>query len=101
MEIYQIKSLNCKDKKNRKKILKEVMKVVHTKEKPTKKELETICKSISKKYSIKIHMIKYSESGGLSASIRVKDAYSAIYCDTYYELLCKFILYVEKMRKYV
>ena len=97
MEIYQIKSLNCKDKKNRKKLLKEVMKVVHTKEKPTKKELETICK----KYSIKIHMIKYSESGGLSASIRVKDAYSAIYCDTYYELLCKFILYVEKMRKYV
>ena len=32
MEIYQIKSLNCKEKKNRKKLLKEVMKVVHTKE---------------------------------------------------------------------
>lgn len=42
MEIYQIKNLNCKEKKNRKKLLKEVMKVVHTKEKPTKKELETI-----------------------------------------------------------
>lgn len=101
MDIYQIKSLNCKEKKNRKKLLKEVMKVVHTKEKPTKKELETICKSISKKYSIKIRIIKYSETGRMSVSILIKDAYSAIYCDTYYELLCKFILYVEKMRKYV
>lgn len=99
MEIYQIKNLDCSKKKNRISLVKNTMKAMKLEEKPTVKELEKFCKKICKKYDIPIKRFEQSNNV-LFVSIEVESGtYSTFACVSYYEMLCKYILFVHAILK--
>ena len=57
MKIYQIKSLDCKEKKNRKLLIKEVMRALDLEEMPDEIFLRKTCKSLIEKYHVNIKSI--------------------------------------------
>lgn len=96
MKIYEIKNLNCKEKKNRMLLIDETKKLIKTDRKPSKKKLESICGSLSKKYGLKIGKITFLKDGQMQVAIEGEDgSYSVFVVDYYYEFLCKYILYVK------
>lgn len=100
MEIYEIKYLDCSSFENRIKLLKATKKVIRSEEKPTKKQLYSICKSLMKKYKIKIKKFR-QENNLIFVSLEVEPgAYSTFYCYTFYEMMCKYILYVKAIQDY-
>lgn len=100
MEIYEIKNLDCSLLENRKKLLKVVKKLIKSEDKPTKKQLYSICKSLMKKYKIKIKNFR-QENGLLFVSLEIEPgAYSTFYCHSFYEMMCKYILYVKAIKDY-
>lgn len=100
MEIYKIKNLDCSLPENRQKLLKVTKKVIKSEEKPTKKKLYSICKSLMKKYKIKIKKFR-QENGLLFVSLEIEPGtYSTFYCYTFYEMMCKYILYVKAIQDY-
>lgn len=100
MEIYEIKNLDCSNFKNRKKLLYKTMEVINVDEKPSKEQLQKICKSLRNKYGIKVNNFKQKEHC-LFVSLEVEPGiYSTFYCNSYYELMCKYILYVKCIRDY-
>lgn len=72
------------------------MKVLKMDEKPSKEYLEKVCKSLSKKYNIKIQYIKNMKKF-LYVSIynKFSGGYNVIKVNSYYELLLKFVLVVK------
>lgn len=101
MEIYRIKSLDCFWKENRIKLVKEVMRALRLEEKPSKETLEKYCKKIYNKYKIGVKTAKIKENGKLQVNIETApNSFSAMNCLTYYEALCKYILFAEAWIKY-
>lgn len=99
MEIYEIKNLDCSKKKNRISLVKGTMKAMKLEEKPTVKELEKFCKKICKKYDIPIKRFEQSNNV-LFVSLEVESgSYSTFICVSYYEMLCKYILFVRAILK--
>ena len=99
MEIYEIKNLDCSKKKNRISLVKNTMKAMKIEEKPTAKELEKFCKKICKKYDIPIKRFEQSNNV-LFVSLEVESGtYSTFICVSYYEMLCKYILFVRAILK--
>ena len=99
MEIYEIKNLDCSKKKNRISLVKSTMKAMTLEEKPTAKELEKFCKKICKKYDIPIKRFEQSNNV-LFVSLEVESgSYSTFICVSYYEMLCKYILFVRAILK--
>ena len=99
MEIYKIKNLNCKNKKERIILVKEVMKVLKTDKKPEINELKAICKKIDLKYGIRI---KYYEVRSENIQVNIefeRGSYSIFYADSRYEIFCKFILIAKELLK--
>ena len=99
MKSYEIIYLDCSKKENRKKLLKETMKVVKKEEKPTKEFIEKFSYSVGKKYRMGVQLVK-QVNGKLFISIRNEEAFITILCDSYYEALCKHILIVKAMQEY-
>lgn len=100
MKIHEIKNLDCSLLKNRIKLVKATMKAIKTKEKPDKAKLSSICKSLMKKYKIKIRRFK-QENGLLFVSLEIEPGtFSTFYCYSFYELMCKYILYVKAIKEY-
>ena len=100
MEIFEIKGLDCSKTKNRMILLKEVKSLIKTDEKPSKEKLEKICKSLQKKYGYKVKKFRQSD-GKLFMSIEVeRGSYSNLCCLSYYEAMCKYILFVKAYLDY-
>lgn len=100
MEIFEIKGLDCSKTKNRMILLKEVKRLIKTEEKPSKEKLEKICKSLQKKYGYKVKKIRQSD-GKLFMSIEVeRGGYSTLCCLSYYEAMCKYVLFVKACLDY-
>lgn len=100
MKIYKIKNLDCSLLENRQKLLKVTKKVIKSEEKPTKNQLHSICKSLMKKYKIKIKKFR-QENDLLFVSLEIEPGtYSTFYCYTVYEMMCKYILYVKAIQDY-
>lgn len=100
MNIYKIKNLDCSLLENRKKLLKITKKLIKSEDKPTKKHLYSICKSLMKKYKIKIKSFR-QENDLLFVSLEIESGtYSTFYCYTFYEMMCKYILYVKAIQDY-
>ena len=100
MEIYEIKNLDCSDIKNRKKLLKEVMECMGLDERPDKETLHKICKSLVKKYGIKIKIFK-QKTKYLLVSLEVEPGtYSTYFCESLYEMMLKYVLFVYEWKKY-
>lgn len=75
------------------------MKAMKLEEKPTVKELEKFCKKICKKYDIPIKRFEQSNNV-LFVSLEVESgSYSTFICVSYYEMLCKYILFVRAILK--
>lgn len=100
MEVWQIKGLDCSVKENRKKLLKEVMKVTKQEEKPTEEFLERFARSVGKKYDMPINIVKYVKSGMFISYKYDKDAYGSFTARSYYESLCKYILLIRAHVKF-
>lgn len=97
MEIYEIKGLDCRNLKNRKILVKETMKVTKFDERPSKEALQKICKSLLKKYNYRFKKFKVKENK-LFVSIEVSPgSYSTMCCDSMYEVMCKYILFVKAL----
>ena len=95
MEISEIKGLDCSKTKNRVILLKEVKKLLKTDEKPSKEKLEKVCKSLQNKYGYIIRRFKQKD-GKLFVSIEVEKGSSSTFCClSYYESMCKYILFVK------
>lgn len=95
MEIYQIKGLDCSKHSNRLLLLKEVKQAIKSEEKPSIERLEKICKSLQEKYKMPMRKFKQKD-GKLFVSIEVEQgSYSTLCCLSYYEVMCKYILYVK------
>lgn len=76
------------------------MKAIKSEEKPDKARLNSICKSLMKKYKIKIKRFK-QENGLLFVSLEIEPGtFSTFYCYSMYELMCKYILYVKAIKEY-
>lgn len=100
MKIYKIKNLDCSLLENRQKLLKVTKKVIKSEGKPTKEKLHSICKSLMKKYKIKINKFR-QENDLLFVSLEIEPGtYSTFYCYTVYEMMCKYILYVKAIQDY-
>lgn len=100
MEIYEIKNLDCSLLKNRKKLVFEVMNCLGLDERPDKETLHKICKSLMKKYHVKIKIFK-QKTKYLLVSLEVEPGtYSTYFCETLYEMMLKYVLYVNEIRKY-
>ncbi len=100
MEIYQIENLDCKKKENRIKLVKAVNKIIKNEGKPSIKLLEKCYKSLSKKYKMPANIFEVSKYGiSLNINVYGKFSYSTMRCKTYYEALCKYILFVYVMQK--
>ena len=99
MMIFQIKNIDCSKKKNRIILVKNTMKVLKLDHKPSKEELEKYCKKICKKYDIPVKNFE-QRNGVLFVSIEVEPgSYSTFICFSYYEMMCKYILYVKAVLK--
>lgn len=95
MEIFEIKGLDCSKTKNRVILLKEVKKLLKTDEKPSKEKLEKVCKSLQNKYGYIMRRFKQKDDK-LFISIEVENgSYSTFCCLSYYEAMCKYILFVK------
>lgn len=100
MEIYQIKSLDCRNMSDRKRLLDEVKKVLKRDEKPSKESLEKISRSVGEKYKMPVALVKQN-SDYLLVSVAIEGgAFSTFRCYSYYEALCKHILLVQAFKKY-
>ena len=98
MKIYEITYLDCSKKENRKKLIKNVIKILGTEEIPTKEKLKQICRKISKKYKIPIKVYKVGSK--YQANFLVESSYHSIVCLTPTEVYLKYILYVKEWIKY-
>lgn len=100
MEIYQVDNLDCSVKKNRIKLVKAVNKVIKNETKPSVKLLEKWYRSLSKKYKMKANIFEITKCD-IQLSINVDNAFSyySMKCYTYYEALCKYILFVYLIQK--
>lgn len=95
MEIFEIKGLDCSKTKNRVILLKEVKKLLKTDEKPSKERLEKVCRSLQNKHGYIMRRFKQKEDK-LFVSVEVgKGSYSTFCCLSYYEAMCKYILFVK------
>lgn len=100
MEIYEIKNCDCSLLKDRIKLVKATMEAIHCDEKPTKEQLNKICKSLRNKYGMQLKNFK-QKNGKIFASIETeRGSYSTFVCLSYYELMCKYILFVKAMKEY-
>ncbi len=99
MMIFQIKNLDCSKKKNRIILVKNTVKALKLDHKPTKEELQKYCKKICKKYDIPVSRFEQS-NGALIVNIEVEPGtYSSFVCISYYEMMCKYILFVRAILK--
>mgnify|MGYP003300508181 CR=1 FL=1 len=99
MKIYEIKNIDCNNKKERIILVKEVMKVLKTDKKPEINELKEICKKIDSKYGIRI---KYYEVRDRNIQVNIefeRGSHSIFYANSRYELFCKFILIAKELLK--
>lgn len=99
MEIYEIKKLNCKNKKDRIALVKEVMRVLKIDEKPDINKLKEICRKIDSKYGIRI---KYYEVRDNNIQVNIefeRGTHSIYYANSRYEVFCKFILISKELLK--
>ncbi len=100
VEIYRIYGLDCREKRNRIALAKDTARAIKVNSKPDLLLLERWYKSLSKKYKMEANIYKISKRN-ISLNINVNgDSYSSLECRSYYECLCKYILYVEQWRKY-
>lgn len=99
MEIFEINNLDCSYKTNRIALVKATMKALKTDEQPTKKELETICKKLNKKYGYRLKGMKQQE-GTIFVSVKFQGGYHTMACHSYYEMMCKYILLVKQFVKW-
>ena len=100
MEIFEIKGLDCSKAKNRMILLKEVKKLLKTDEKPSKERLEKVCKSLQNRYGYIMRKFRQKD-GKLFVSIEVeRGGYSSLCCLSYYEAMCKYILFVKAYLDY-
>lgn len=100
MEIYKINGIDCREKRNRILLAKDTARAIKVSKKPDIALLERWYKSLSKKYKMKANIFKISKRH-ISLNINViGDSYSVFECRSYYECLCKYILFVEQWRKY-
>lgn len=101
MEIYQIKALDCKKKKNRKKLAKEVSTLLGRDSALSKEQIKKAATSISKKYGMYIQLIKNSEirENAIIVSVNTGHGYSTYHANTLYEVYAKFILMVHEYYK--
>lgn len=101
MEIYEVKFLDCREKKNRKILvenLKQVMKIDHN---PDKDEIKEFARKVQKKYGYRFKKMDYEEKGKYLLAIECeKGTYSTMICYSHYEIIAKYILYVKAHRKY-
>ena len=100
MKIYEIKSLNCKSKENRKILLKEVMKVLKLEEKPSNDDLKKTCRKIRIRYGFQYSMFEVEDKIQLNINLE-RDSYSVVECNTKYEAMCKYILICKAWLKYL
>lgn len=100
MEIYEIKNLDCSKLKNRKKLVYEVINCLGLKSRPDKETLHKICKSLMKKYGVKIKIFR-QKTKYLLVSLEIEPGtYSTYFCETIEEMMLKYVLYVNEIRKY-
>lgn len=93
MEICDFIYLDCKESKNRKKLIK-LVKQETKRDKLTKENLQTMCKSLSKKYFAKIRVFDKKSYSLVSVEFQ-KGSLSCFYCNSFSELMCKYILLVK------
>lgn len=100
MELHRIINLDCSKKENRIKLLKATNKILKVEEKQNKEKLEKICKSLMKKYN-KPFRCFYLNNEKIQVSVCINNnAFSSFICNSYYELLCKYILFVKVYKNY-
>lgn len=100
MSISNIINLDCTKKENRIKLVKAVNKVINVEERQEKEKLEKICKSLMKKYNKHFECF-YLCDNKIQISINTGDnSFSSFVCNSYYELLCKYILFVKASKEY-
>lgn len=99
MEIYQIINLDCRIKENRKRLLSEVMNATKLDRKPTLQKLEKMVTSVGKKYNMSVQYIQQS-ADGIAMSVRVGESYQMFACRSYYEAMCKILLYIKAYKDF-
>lgn len=102
LTVSQIYTLNCTDKNNRRLLLKELIKALKLNGVPTITELEGYSLKIANKFKIRVGMIKMLKDGRMQVNIEhvgPECEYTFYYSNSYYEALCKYILYVKAMVK--
>ena len=88
--------LDFDKKENRKKLIKEIKKILKIENKPTLEELRKIRIKMEKKFGIKIQCITKFSNEKYEVSVKVgKQEYSIIRAKSEYEYLCKFILLIK------
>lgn len=75
------------------------MKALKIEDKPSKEYLEKICKKISKKYNIPVRKFVYGKNKYVVSVEVEKGSYSTFVVKTYYEMMCKYILFVKAYLK--
>lgn len=88
---------DCSIKKNRILLIKKVMKILKTEDKPSIEKLQKASLKIGDKYRMPARI--FDVDGNISLVISVEGGYSIISCKGKYEAYCKHILYVKEYKK--
>lgn len=96
-----MRDFDCKKKENRVALVKEVMRVLRVDSKPTKELLAKCIKSLEKRYGFAISKVE-TETGITNVFVLVPGtrAYSCFRAVSFFELMCKYILVMEKHVKF-
>lgn len=105
MEIYEIKNLDCRIKKNRQKLAREVAALLGRDSALSNEQIQKAAEKISKKYKFHISQIQYSaermEEKLCWVFIDIDSGYSQYRANSQYEVYAKFILLVNEYRKII
>ena len=99
MKIHEIKNLDCSKKLNRKTLIKETMKALGLTEMPNEIYLRKACIKLSTQHHLPIKSI-VNYPTFFEVNIDVGNGYSTLVCNSYYEALCKYILFIKAQVKH-
>ena len=105
MEIHEIKNLDCRIKKNRQILAREVATLLGRDSALSNEQIQKAAEKISKKYKFHISQIQYSterkEENLCWVFVDVGTGYSQYRANSRYEIFAKFILLVNEYRKII
>ena len=105
MEIYEITNLDCRIKKNRIKLAREVATLLGRDSALSMEQIQKAAEKISKKYKLRISQIQYSterkEEKLCWVFVDTGSGYSQYRANSIYEIYAKFILLVNEYRKII